>query len=210
MFTQPSIARKALLAAIDRCPAQWSTRFTLAAVLALDHYGLADPVAEVGALDIYRREMILRSDPTDPTDPTDPQAVLRFAETIAEPPQLLCERYAAAWREACAALGELEPPEFKADDRIVEETRFGGPQTSGIGWMLPLVELFAAEYGWTVREILRLPVITAFALLTAQRLRNGWRWRGPSYETEDRLAAPPASSNPTDPTDPSNPPDAHV
>jgi len=52
---------------------------------------------------------------------------------------------------------------------------------------LPILEAFAADYGWRVGEILDLPVITAFGLLTASRLRNGWTWSGPSYADEERL-----------------------
>jgi len=191
VFSQPQIAVRALAAdcshgAPPPCP------LTLRHVLALAALGLADPGAELSALDEYRRAFLLSqcgSGLSAAIPPSD-DAVLDWANALpaaAAAPQLLRDAYALQWRDACDALGELRPPKHGDDDRFIEEITVGEDKGNGIGWLLTIVEAFAADYGWRVGEILDLPVITAFALLTASRLRNGWTWSGPSYADEERL-----------------------
>jgi len=42
----------------------------------------------------------------------------------------------------------------------------------GVGWALELVEFLCGEYGWSFRDALETPVVTAWALVTASRQRH--------------------------------------
>ena len=43
----------------------------------------------------------------------------------------------------------------------------------GVGWPLEVAEFLCAEYGWSWREALATPVVTAFALVATSRQRHG-------------------------------------
>jgi len=43
----------------------------------------------------------------------------------------------------------------------------------GFGWPLEVAEFLCGEYGWTWREALATPVVTAFALVATSRQRHG-------------------------------------
>lgn len=43
----------------------------------------------------------------------------------------------------------------------------------GCGWPLEVAEFLCAEYGWSWRDALATPVVTAFALVATSRQRNG-------------------------------------
>ena len=60
----------------------------------------------------------------------------------------------------------VKPPKAPPGSRVRT-----GPH--GYGWPMEVAEFLCGEYGWSWRESLATPVVTAFALVAASRQRNG-------------------------------------
>lgn len=89
------------------------------------------------------------------------------------------KRFAKRLKAGCGELKEaVESARAFALSTYVKPPKPGkGTRTRvgphGFGWPLEVAEFLCGEYGWSWREALATPVVTAFALVAASRQRHG-------------------------------------
>jgi len=88
----------------------------------------------------------------------------RFARRLKADCKALAEAVENA--RAAAFTTYVEPPKPAKSARVRATPH-------GYGWPLEVAEFLCGEYGWTWREALATPVVTAFALVAASRQRHG-------------------------------------
>lgn len=88
----------------------------------------------------------------------------RFAKQLKADAKELAEAVASA--RAFALSTYVKPPKPPPGARVRTTPH-------GCGWPLEVAEFLCGEYGWSWREALATPVVTAFALVAASRQRHG-------------------------------------
>ncbi|MBO7688831.1 MAG: hypothetical protein J6V72_20795 [Kiritimatiellae bacterium] len=88
----------------------------------------------------------------------------RFAKQLKANAMDLAEAVASA--RAFALSTYVKPPKPPPGARVRTTPH-------GCGWPLEVAEFLCGEYGWSWREALATPVVTAFALVAASRQRHG-------------------------------------
>ena len=69
---------------------------------------------------------------------------------------------------------------FPLPQGVIEEETVS-QHGNGLGFVLTAVDLICGDYGWSLDEVLEMPVATAWALIVARRINNGAKWREPNY-----------------------------
>ena len=95
----------------------------------------------------------------------------------------LCHAVAAVIRSGFASAAKTRFPVEK-EEQIVQVVP--SPFGNGLGYLMTMVETLMFNYKWTMKETLRLPLTTAFALITSRRINEGAEFDGePSYMERD-------------------------
>jgi hypothetical protein len=69
---------------------------------------------------------------------------------------------------------------FPLPQGVIEEETVS-QHGNGLGFVLTATDLLCGDYGWSLDEVLEMPVATAWALIVARRINNGAKWREPNY-----------------------------